>query len=461
MAVTSFRFFRDDLCDGCGDCFTACPYLELSRNEARNEIVNLIGISSSRALEACNTCHTCDVVCPKNADPYELVLERWWEQRRGGLPATARLVTPSEPCNIWSCLKAVMPQDELGLLSTWEDFSPCEEICLTGFYTNVIPYILRAGVLSTLPKIVGSEALFGCAGDIYKTGRFDMVEQITRRLENVFAKMGVKRIVCSMSAEAMVLKHILPERFGARFDFEVLTLDEWVLERLRRGQVELEKELGLKVTIHDNCLSKMEGGALQDVNREIVRRCGCDIVEMRHNRERSLCCGFGAAASRFRVLDIMENSYRRLREMEATGAEAAVIYCPACLFILSAMKEMAGIKMDFYHPAELVEMAAGGGPPHGHEDRAWDIMAIISNHLLKYALFPSYRKHFQPAPISPEMEPMPELPSSDRLRMKAFAALYHSPVIQNSVMKKIMSYGFKATVGAYGGARKYRLGLHL
>jgi Fe-S oxidoreductase len=453
MDVREFRFFRDDLCDRCGECFAACPYLELPLEEAKREIGNLIEKGSSAALDACNTCHTCDVVCPKDADPYELVLERWCERRKEGLPTTARLVVPSEPCNIWSSLKAVMPSDELALMRSWEDFSPCEDICLTGFYTNVVPYLLQADVLKDLPKIVGSEVLFGCAGDIYKTGRFDMVEQIKDRLEHVFGEMGVKRVVASMGAEGMVLSEILPSRFGADFAFEVVPLDVWLLDKLKSGEIELKRELGMKVTVHDNCLSKMQGGKLQEVVREIVRRTGCDIVEMQHARERSLCCGFGSAAAHFRVMDIMSSGYRRLKEIEATGADAAVIYCPACLFILSVIKEMAGAKVPLYHPVELVEMAAGGRPLRRHEQRAWDMMAVISNHLLKYALFPSHRRSFQPAHISPEIQPLPELPRGDKVRMKALASLYRSPVVQNKLTRGVVSLGFKAAVGAYNLAQ--------
>ncbi len=458
-ATTGFRFFRDNLCDRCGDCFAACPYLGLSREEAKREIASLIDRGYSRALEVCNTCHTCDLVCPNGAEPYELVLERWWERRREGLPTTARLVTPSEPCNIWSSLKALMPADELALLRSWDHFTPREEICLTGFYTSVVPYLLRAQVLAGLPEIMGSEALFGCAGDIYKTGRFDLVEQIVRRLERAFGEMGVKRVVASMSAEGMMLKHILPERFGARFDFEVITLDEWLLERLRSGEIRIGSPLGMRVTVHDNCLSKLEGGRLQEVNREIAERAGCEVVEMAHHGEHSMCCGFGAAAAHFRILDIMSSGYRRLREIEDAGADAAVIYCPACLFILSVIREMAGEKTPFYHPVELVEMAAGGSPAHRHEERAWDMMAVISNHLVKYALFPSHRKSFQPAHISPEIEPLPALPPADRLRLKALAALFHSPVVQNAATRRAVSLGFKAAVAGYDAARKRRLGL--
>lgn len=459
MTADAFRFFRDDLCDRCGDCFAACPYLELPQEDAKREIAGLIERGASLALEVCNTCHTCDAVCPNGADPYELVLERWSERRERGLPTTARLVTPSEPCNIWSSLKAVMPPDELALLRAWDDFSPCEEICLTGFYTSVVPYILKAKVLEGLPKIVGSEALFGCAGDIYKTGRFDMVEQITRRLERVFSEMGVKKVVCSMSAEGMVLSDILPRRFGAKFGFEVEALDDWLLRKLREEEIVPIRELGMTVTVHDNCLSKMQGGRLQEVNREIVRRTGCEVVEPRHTRERSMCCGFGAAAARFRVMDIMSSGYRRLKEIEATGADAAVIYCPACLFILSVIKEMAGSTMPFYHPVELVEMAAGGEPPRRHEHRAWDMAAVISNHLVKYAAFPSYRKPFQPAYITPEIVPLPGLPWGDRLRTQALAALYHGPVVQNRAMRTAVSLGFRAAVAAYDIARRRSLGL--
>lgn len=193
--------------------------------------------------------------------------------------------------------------------------------------------------------------------------------------------------------------------------------------------------------------------------REIVERIGCRVVEPAHHGERSMCCGFGAAAAHFRVMDIMSSGCRRLKELEGTGADAAVIYCPACLFILSVIREMAGARIPFYHPVELVEAAAGGRPDRRHDDRAWDMMAVISNHLVKYALFPSHRKGFQPAAISPEIEPLPELPPWDRIRMKALATLHHSPVVQNRAMRAAISLGFEAAVGGYDLARKRRLGL--
>ncbi|MDY6795055.1 MAG: (Fe-S)-binding protein [Actinomycetota bacterium] len=457
--TTSYRFFRENLCDRCGACFSACPYLELPIAEARKEIEALIAgeNSRSRALEVCNTCHTCDVQCPREADPYELVLQRWGEERVAGMPTTSKLVMPNQPCNIWNSLRAIMPKEELALLDSWDDLSPREEICLTGFYTNVVPYIFQAGVLEDLPMIVGSEGFWGCAGDIYKTGRHDMVEQITRRLEKVFSDMCVKKVIGSMSAEAIVLADTLPQRFGADFDFELLPIDLWLLDKIQSGDIDMDRKLDMTVTIHDNCLSKLKGGVLQEANRAIAELTGCRIVEMKHNRERAMCCGFGAAATHFRIIDIMHSGYQRLKEAEDTGADAMVIYCPACMFILSVIKEMAGSDMPFYHPIELVEMATGGEPAHRHEERAWDIIAVISNHLIKYALFPSYRRDFQPDFIPPEMESLPELPRADRARLKVLATLYHSPLVQNRVIRSLNSAGFKALVRAYDMVRRAML----
>ena len=86
MTADTFRFFREDLCNRCGNCFAACPYLELPQEKAKQEINNLIEQGVSLALEVCNTCHTCDAACPNGADPYELVLERWSVRNEKGLP---------------------------------------------------------------------------------------------------------------------------------------------------------------------------------------------------------------------------------------------------------------------------------------------------------------------------------------------------------------------------------------
>ena len=67
-----FRWFAEDRCDGCGECFIQCPVLNLSETAAKADIAALIegNEEQSAAFRFCTTCNVCDFVCPQGADPY-------------------------------------------------------------------------------------------------------------------------------------------------------------------------------------------------------------------------------------------------------------------------------------------------------------------------------------------------------------------------------------------------------
>ena len=70
-------FFRDEKCTRCGECFTRCQYLNLSRAEAIAEIKGLIaGTGGQKVMKKCVSCYACDAFCPYDARPYALILER-------------------------------------------------------------------------------------------------------------------------------------------------------------------------------------------------------------------------------------------------------------------------------------------------------------------------------------------------------------------------------------------------
>lgn len=459
-----FLFFREDLCDRCGLCFERCPVLELPANEAKREIKALIRGDTDRSLafQLCTTCNTCDVICPKQANPYELVLERFSEWgKKHGLPSFAKLVFPNEPENIWSCTRTLMEPDEISLLHSWEDMAPRKVVLLTGFYTNLVPYIAQAEILQELrPAMAGCEGLGGCGGDSYKLGLFELTQQIARRLKQKFTQMGVERMYCFMGAEAIMLGDVLPRRFGVKFDFQVKPLDCWILDRLRSGKIKVKKKLSMRVTVHDNCCSKYMDGMLQGVTREILERIGCGVVEMRHTKELALCCGWAATIptlygpssnNPLRTLGyLLYSLYRRLREAEATGAEALVVYCHACYEFLSLIKVLTNSKLPVYLSQELVQIAAGETPVHKNQKRAWDILAVATNYILRWVLFPRSRKSFFPKPVGVEMEPLPAPRGNDVRRIKLVAKLYHSPLLQNPISKHLIGAAFRAGLVMYG-----------
>lgn len=461
-----FRWFREDLCNSCGECFEKCPVLNLPENAAKKDIQALIkgNAGKSLAFQYCTTCNICDHICPTGADPYELILEHYNDYiKKHGLPFLAKMIFPNESENIWSCIRALMDKDEISLLSKWEEnlHKPQKQILLTGFYTNLVPYLVKGKVLEELcPVIAGAEGLWGCGGDSNKLGVMDLTGQVIELLHRQFEQMGVEKVYCFMEAEAAMLAEVLPRRFGAQFNFEVWPLEFLILEKLQNGDIKVAHKLNMKVTVHDNCMSRYFGAKPQEVVREIVSLTGCSIVEMEHSRFNSLCCGWAATIPTLygegsgnplnTLMYLLHSLYRRLQEGEATGADVMITSCPACYIFLSLIKELTNSRMKICHPLEMVQMAVGEKYPVKTRQRSWEILAVATNLLLKWAISSENRKRFFPKPINvSELEALPLPSGNDVRRVKWIAFFYNSILMQNPVSRILLSIFTKTAIAAY------------
>jgi len=119
-------------------------------------------------------------------------------------------------------------------------------------------------------------------------------------------------------------------------DIEAKHFLQAILERLP------DADLGMKVTYHDPC-DFSRGLKIIDEPREILRKIGCELIEMEHCRENSACCGGGGGLlmSDGELSD--DIALDRIREAIATGAEVLVTSCPTCETTLKkAAKTVAG-----------------------------------------------------------------------------------------------------------------------
>jgi Fe-S oxidoreductase len=456
-----FRFFKEDLCDRCGICFERCPVLELPEDEAKQQIRTLIrgDTDMSLVLQRCVTCNTCDFICPQHANPYGLILERYNEEGKArSLPYMAKFIFPNEPENMWTTTRVLMGEDELSLLRSWEDNlkNPRKEVLLTGFYNNLVPYIAQTSLLDELkPAIAGSDSMFGMGEDAYRIGFFGEAERLGSLAKQKFSEMGIEKMYCFMVVEASMFTDVLPKKFGIDFDFEVELLDSWILERLKNGKIPVKNRLNMQVTVHDNCCGRYMDGILPDTTREIMERTGCEVVEMRHTRENALCCGWaGTVPTLFgptsgnpfhTLLNLLQSLYLRLQEAEATGADVLVVPCPGCYVFLSLIKVLTNSKLDVYLPMELVEIAAGETPAHKNEERAWDILAVTTNLVLKWFFSP---KRFSPRPVEIE-KPLPEARRGDATRIRLLGKLYHGAAVQNPVTRSLIAFAVKTLIAIY------------
>ena len=78
--------FALDHCTRCGKCLSECPMLRLPENRAKEEIVSLgryldepgYSRSSTKAvLRRCTSCFACNLICPEDCRPANLILDIW------------------------------------------------------------------------------------------------------------------------------------------------------------------------------------------------------------------------------------------------------------------------------------------------------------------------------------------------------------------------------------------------
>ena len=415
----NFSGFSYEKCIYCGDCFVNCPVLNLSTDSAIKEILTLVQHETEKSLvfSYCTTCSACNLFCPVDASPYELILENFNDRaEEKGLPFLAKLVFPDEEHNMWSMMKHLISDREKNLLKEWKENlnGEHETLILAGFYTNLIPYIADTEILGELKEhIAGYEGLFGSAGDMYKLGLLRKSYEAGSRMKYHLEKMKVKKVYAMMEPEAAMLKEVLPRRFGINYNFEIDTVDNLLYTWVKEGKIKLKRKLGLKVTVHDNCCSRYFSSYPQKLSREIVRITGCENYEMKHSRDKALCCGWAATIptmyeKKFKISHtlfyLLYSLYVRLKEAEELKVDAIVTSCHACTLFLALIAELVDSPLKIYHIQELIQMAAGEDPPNLHGERAWDLLAIAVNLTVEWLKAPTTEKFFKPKETPPSGE---------------------------------------------------------
>ena len=434
-----YNFFRLDSCTECGVCLSKCPVMRLPPPRAKQEIRRLINGEKTDILRECTTCLSCDTYCPENADPYELILYRWYERyREKGLGQTMKLLSPNHPRNLWAALWKKFPEDERKTIRSWLNPKRSEVFMLGGSMTSLVPYLTHSKLLEGF-SFTGTADFWTCGALFYQLGLFDVVEQAGKRVEKQLEKLGAKKVILFNEHEYIMLKKILPEKFGIKFDTELQCLEEWLLERIEKGDIKLKSKVNMKVTLHDSCWSKAIGPEFFDTTRKLIKATGAELVEMQHCRENSLCCGFGAGARRYSMLDIIDYSRNRFKEAEQSHADALVVHCSGCLWILLVAKELLGVKMPVYHIFELVQMAAGEQPAHRHRERAWDIIGTVLAHPI--ANIVRTGKKYWIEPIPPEIEK-----TAVELEDKSILPKLLGPFLKWNLTRKLISLTFRMII---------------
>ena len=357
-----FAAYNRDRCTRCGECFHRCPVMRLPIRRAINEMERLrAGRDTRDVLQRCQSCFACNLDCPEQANPTQLVLQRWYEAyQRDGYPVRGAFYVPHAEHNFRSYAVARLPKDEQAMVRRWAERTPAPEILYPGCNWITAPYLAKSSVLDGV-TIRGS--LAACCGEMYyRMGLYDQVHQSAQRLIAYLHGMKVERLITPCTACLNLMTNILPS-FGYELGVEVEHMLPWMLRRMDRGEIKPRRKLSLTATVQESCSGKLFGHGFMDYPRELLDRLGVRVREQRLHRDHAACCGIASGFSinsAYHPKDTIRSTLRALSLAQRTGADAIATYCAGCLQMLplgQLVKPWA--RQPIYHVMELLQMALG------------------------------------------------------------------------------------------------------
>jgi Fe-S oxidoreductase/FAD/FMN-containing dehydrogenase len=302
---------------------------------------------------ACTTCELCNVKCP-----LELPNEPSWLEMRGiavhdqdksTLPAFEIMQAAlRKERDIWvgySRDRAQWLPDDLK--------AKIKERASTAYFGGCTASFVEHDVAQGTARLLdaaGIEFTYmgteeACCGiPMLVAGLWDTYEEILRHNVEGMKKRGVETIVTSCPACWLSWAVYYPQwaaRLGIEYPFQAKHYSQLIAGRIESGDLAFIHPVDMKVTWHDSCHMGRAGGIYEPPRQVLQAIPGLELVEMEHNREHGHCCGG--------VITLVENPDTaqvvgdvRVREAEATGAEAIVASCPCCEVQLRVTMQKTG-----------------------------------------------------------------------------------------------------------------------
>ena len=393
MADTPWKMRMDFLtCVECKRCTEQCPAwnagLELDprafilqgRAALGHDEAPVVGsVISEKALGQCTTCGACEAICPVGIEHLQVLIGAKRSQALAtgkGMVATEFLQTVERHGNPFSEPQSRRQAliDELGIPL----FEPgrSEYLLWLGCVWNynqgsesslrsMVEVLERAGVS------YGVLADESCSGHHSRRQGEEMQFQ-TLANENIdrFQEAKVTKVVTGCPhCFHTIQREYPPLREG--FDVQMVHHSQLLADLVGSGKLTLDASRldgpaaeggasaagnggGRKLTFHDPCyLTRWED--VQHEPRSVIAAAGFDVTELKRNRERTYCCGGGAAGFTIHAVD--ENKrvdQERKREIKASGANLLITACPECKIMLDATVE---------ETMDLVELVARSSKP--------------------------------------------------------------------------------------------------
>lgn len=298
---TETASFIDD-CTGCNLCVKECSFLQRTGNPKE-----LAAGSKQCDPFECTLCGLCAAVCPVGVDPSRYFLEQRREIRR--------VKGVDDPRHA-----PLLAYEKKGASSLYT-FYGLPEGCDTVFFPGcALPGTRPQAVskvyesLKTVIPNIGI-VLDCCLKPSHDLGREDHFNSSFQELRDHLYGQGIRKVLVACPNCNRIFSDYAD-------GISVQTVYE-ILVDLPGETAELSST---EAVFHDPCVAR-KNVAAQDAARNMVKRAGVSVAEMKHSRDKTLCCGRGGGVNFVRP-DIIGESVAS-RVAEAAG-RPIVTYCAAC-----------------------------------------------------------------------------------------------------------------------------------
>ncbi len=373
-----------EACARCGECTNWCPVYAQDKREcisARGKLALLRGLLDGsltaeerteflQGLYECSACGQCHIVCPVRINTPEL-----WEQARYAL-VNAGIPQPEGQIKQLTTIKSYdnsygKPQEERGLwakkawdagflkspVPLWSE-RPTPVLYFAGCTASFDPAMQFVAVQTArLLQEAGVEfSILGhdepcCIGKLRRMGDPAFNEEAQRRIRQ-FESSGVRTIIASCAGCYKGLHSDYHSLWpGAQKVFHATQFYERLIHE---GRLRLQKEVPLVATYHDPCHLGRHNRIYDSPRRVMQAVPAVELREMARHRAFSACCGMGGGLKAASPEVQHKVSVSRIREAEATGAQAVVTPCQTCYLGLLHGSEEASSSLKVYHLNELL-----------------------------------------------------------------------------------------------------------
>ncbi len=350
--------FYKDLCKRCGACLIACPALQMTKDQARREILRLVdqGVNDFM-LDVCAGCGYCDSICPTKSNPSDLRKEILHAQNARTGVSGLRIMSDTIPFCIMTAGLQTDKAKKLARLSELTSSPAAEEVFYLGCSLSYIyTDLAESSLFHRMPSIGGMK--YCCGAYVYHSFGLREAEIHGRALLDKLRRLGVKKMVAFCPECQYMLGCVYPSIIDG-FDISIRSIHDYLLEEYEKGRLVFDHPIPPKVTFHDACAWRKLDAEVYETPRKLLRAMGAEYVEMKHNRRKSICCGTPLIGKNSPLAARIAG--KRAQEALDTGAQVLVVGCTGC-FSLSTPAAMQG--METYAITELVQMAIGEKPFH-------------------------------------------------------------------------------------------------